>query len=50
MLQKKKGHVLYHVFFLDYFNVSADRICSAKILLGKKKKRKKNKLPNNPVG
>lgn len=44
---EEKGHVLYHIFFLDYFNVS-DRIRSTKILVGKK--RKKNKLPNNPVG
>lgn len=42
MLQKKAGHVLFHVFFLDCFNVNADIKCFSKILV-----KNKNKLLNN---
>lgn len=40
MLQEKKAMFYFMYFFLDYFNVSGDRVCFTKILVGKKKERK----------
>lgn len=40
VLQEKKAMFYFMYFFLDYFNVSGDRVCFTKILVGKKKKEK----------